>query len=80
MKTIITTITTITATAATVAIIVTAATYWGDWLIKEILNKDINNWIIAAAYLILCITTPKSLRGLPLLIMAVATVYVWVIK
>ena len=77
MKTIITTI---TATAAIVAIIVTAATYWCDWLIKEILNKDINNWIIAAAYLILCHTTPKSLRGLPLFVMVVATVYVWVIK
>ena len=62
------------------AIIVTASTFWGDWLIKEILNKDINNWLIAAAYLILCLATPEKLRGLPIFVMVVATLYVWFVK
>jgi hypothetical protein len=73
-----TTITNITRTVAIVATIITAATFWSDWLIKEIFNKDINNWIIAAAYLILCIATPKSLQGLPYFVMVVATLYVWI--
>ena len=77
MKEIIATVITFIAICAT---IVTACTFWGDWLIKEILNKDINNWLIAAAYLILCLATPEKLRGLPLLIMVVATLYVWIVK
>lgn len=77
MKEIIATVTIFTAIFAT---IVTACTFWGDWLIKEILNKDINNWLIAAAYLILCLATPEKLRGLPFFVMVIATLYVWFVK
>ena len=77
MKEIIATVTIFIAICAT---IVTACTFWGDWLIKEILNKDIDNWLIAAAYLILCSVTPEKLRGLPIFVMVVATLYVWIVK
>lgn len=63
---------------ALVAVIYYLCVIWADWVIKSIWDKDINNWLILAAFLVLGLFTPKSLRGWPMLLVAIGTVYIWV--
>lgn len=56
-----------------------AQVFWADWIVKEIYNKDINNWIILGSLLLLALATPKALNGIFFLVMAASTIYIWVL-
>lgn len=56
-----------------------AQVFWADWIVKEIYNKDINNWIILGSLLLLALATPKALNGVFFLAMVVSTIYIWVL-
>jgi hypothetical protein len=56
-----------------------AQVFWADWIVKEIYNKDINNWIILGSLLLLALATPKALNGVFFLAMAASTIYIWVL-
>lgn len=62
-----------------IALIIIAQVFWTDWIVKEIYNKDINNWMIFLSLVIIALFTPKALSGLTCLMMVMATVYIWFI-
>jgi hypothetical protein len=54
--------------------------FWADWIIKELFDKDINNWLLLGGLIVTSLCIPKSLRGLLTLAMVIASFYILFIR
>lgn len=64
--------------AAIIIITAILEVFWADWIIKNVYNKDINNWSILGVMILLALIMPKSLKALPFTVLLLHTVYIWV--
>jgi hypothetical protein len=73
--------TTITAIIALVIVpLAIASVFWADWIIKELFNKDINNWLILIGLCVIDLCIPRALTGLLTLSMIIASMYILFIR
>jgi hypothetical protein len=54
--------------------------FWADWIIKELYDKDINNWLLLGGLIVTSLCIPKSLSGLLTLAMVIASFYILFIR
>jgi hypothetical protein len=62
------------------ALLTAVSVFWADWIIRELFNKDINNWLILAVKLIISLFIPRALSGLLTLVYIVASFYILFIR
>jgi len=54
--------------------------FWADWIIRELYDKDINNWLILAGVIVTSLCIPRALNGILSLAMVVASFYILFIR
>ena len=62
------------------ALLTTVSVFWADWIIRELFNKDINNWLILAGVIVTSLFIPRALSGLLTLVYVVASFYILFIR
>jgi hypothetical protein len=65
---------------ALTVVLTAISVFWADWIIRELYDKDINNWLILAGVIVTSLCIPKSLSGLLTLAMVVASFYILFIR
>ena len=64
----------------TIILAFTVSVFWADWIVKELFNKDINNWLILAGVIVTSLCIPRALNGILTLAMVVASFYILFIR
>ena len=54
--------------------------FWADWIVKELFNKDINNWLLLVGLCVISLCIPRALSGILTLAMVVASFYILFIR
>lgn len=62
------------------ALLTTISVFWADWIIKELFNKDINNWVILVGVIVTSLFIPRALSGLLTLVHIAASFYILFIR
>ena len=65
---------------ALTVVLTAISVFWADWIIRELYDKDINNWLILAGVIVTSLCIPKSLSGLLTLAMVIASFYILFIR
>jgi hypothetical protein len=65
---------------ALTVVLTAISVFWADWIIRELYDKDINNWLILAGVIVTSLCIPKSLSGILTLAMVVASFYILFIR
>jgi hypothetical protein len=65
---------------ALTVVLTAISVFWADWIIRELYDKDINNWLILAGVIVTSLCIPKSLSGILTLEMVVASFYILFIR
>jgi hypothetical protein len=64
----------------TIILALTVSVFWADWIVKELFNKDINNWVILVGVIVTSLFIPRALSGILSLAMVVASFYILFIR
>jgi hypothetical protein len=54
--------------------------FWADWIVKELYDKDINNWLLLGGLLATSLCIPRALSGILTLTMVIASFYILFIR
>jgi hypothetical protein len=65
---------------ALTVVLTTISVFWADWIIRELYDKDINNWLILAGVIVTSLCIPRALSGILTLAMVVASFYILFIR
>jgi hypothetical protein len=65
---------------ALTVVLTAISVFWADWIIRELYDKDINNWLILAGVIVTSLCIPRALSGILTLAMVVASFYILFIR
>jgi hypothetical protein len=65
---------------ALTVVLTAISVFWADWIIRELYDKDINNWLILAGVIVTSLCIPRALSGILTLAMVIASFYILFIR